>query len=1214
MKGLDKEVEDIILSKKSKIDILFVVYKLQSVIDANSLYNILSDIDRSKFNINILLLCKSQYSIDFDAEINYLYETENCFWDSMLNNNLNLESFFYKQYDIVISYSGIITSELIYKLDSSVYKLAYMSGEFIDNHKGYTIDYLRNIYINIDRIICESEYEKLSIISNLGEDLIKNIKVIDKNTNINLDINKDDSVFTIVSVARLNYDKGIDKLIRVHRQLLNEGIKNRVIVIGEGSQRSYFEHLININKIKDTFILEGYKINPYDYIKNADLFVLASDSEGLPLVIMESMILQKPIVATNVNGTRELLQDGYGMLVENNDIGLYTGIKEMILNKELREVYINKLKSINQFSFDEEIVIPKVENLFDRYVKIGSDGKKNILIVIYVMAGGGCEKSLINLLNSLDYNKYSVDVIAIIKDMGDIYNFNPNVNVRYIFNNVQEFFENYTNEYIYPLDKVYDLEIAYSDISSIEFLLKNGSYNTKKIAWVHGDISYIGTYKPIEYIKSLYDKVDKIVCVSNDTKDRFIEFLDKSLEPKIEVIYNAMPVESILGKKRSKKTFNILAVSRLSYEKGIDRLIRIHKRLLDEGVYNYLSIIGDGYDSKNIENLINELGVSDTCKIYGYISNPYPYIKNSDLIVSPSREEGFGLVIAEAMILEKPIVATETHGSKDLLQYKYGLITLNDDEDLYVGIRNILKDDELRQSYINNIKTIDEFKFKKETVIKQIDNLINIKEGKIKVLFTILGLWGGGAEASLINILNNLDYSKYEVDLLILIKSYINFNDINDKVNKLPFIYNTEEEAYMDLIKDKPNLEINKYYDVEIAYLGRPTVEAITKCSKNKCKKISWIHGAISFTIADSSIEYINNLYSNIDKVVCVSDGVKKEFMDTVNEDIKGKCITINPIVDKDIIQAKSKLKESSDLIYTIPFYIDKNKDMDNTLKMATACMRSIEHSKYVNMIIYNQGGLTNEELYNFMNKFNINFTIIGEGKNDGIAYARYMMLKYILKEHKDIKYLAEIHLDMIFSDDWEVPIINRLENSDEPMMCANIVYYDTESNRHILNSDNRYVDFSGNLENKMSILKSYESNGIIEKFTHPVIHKISALEAINAYDVGFLVGKQGYEDDSVLLGYNYYMGTKNKWMPKCCLESCVYHKVCAQRFDINDKYEQWEINNNGLKAQYGAYGQKELARMREEYSFRFKEEYENMIIDKIKINEVPSVSYKKGM
>ena len=65
------------------------------------------------------------------------------------------------------------------------------------------------------------------------------------------------------------------------------------------------------------------------------------------------------------------------------------------------------------------------------------------------------------------------------------------------------------------------------------------------------------------------------------------------------------------------------------------------------------------------------------------------------------------------MILEKPIVATETHGSKDLLQYKYGLITLNDDEDLYVGIRNILKDDELRQSYINNIKTIDEFKFKR---------------------------------------------------------------------------------------------------------------------------------------------------------------------------------------------------------------------------------------------------------------------------------------------------------------------------------------------------------------------------------------------------------------------------------------------------------------------------------------------------------------------
>ena len=190
-------------------------------------------------------------------------------------------------------------------------------------------------------VLVETDYEHLhNILTSKGfatkdKYFANDIYMIDKNININLDINKDDSVFTIVSVARLNYDKGIDKLIRVHRQLLNEGIKNRVIVIGEGSQRSYFEHLININKIKDTFILEGYKINPYDYIKNADLFVLASDSEGLPLVIMESMILQKPIVATNVNGTRELLQDGYGMLVENNDIGLYTGIKEMILNKEL---------------------------------------------------------------------------------------------------------------------------------------------------------------------------------------------------------------------------------------------------------------------------------------------------------------------------------------------------------------------------------------------------------------------------------------------------------------------------------------------------------------------------------------------------------------------------------------------------------------------------------------------------------------------------------------------------------------------------------------------------------------------------------------------------------------------------------------------------------------------------------------------------------------
>lgn len=1222
MNGVYKEIEDKILNDKSTIDILFMVYRLQEDSFTKSLYDTIKDLDKSKYNIQVVVLCKSDCNMNFGVDIQYLYESEYRFWECKLKNNFNF--YLDKQYDIVISYSCIITAEIISKLDINIFKLAYIHGDFMTIHKGYTMDYLRDIYKNINTIMCTTEDIKISVIDSLGKELVSNISTIydqvdsidiysKKDESEDKEIDKEDTTLNIVSVGRLNHDKGFDKLIRVHKKLIDEGIKNTVRVLGEGSERGYFENLININNVKETFILEGYKENPYECIKDADLFVLASDSEGLPLVIMESMILHKPIVATNVNGTRELLKDGYGMLVENSDKGLYSGIKKMALSKDLRESYVNKLKSVNQFKFDKEIIVPEIENLFDRYIKKENSKKINILIVVHIMAGGGCEKSLINLLDNIDYNKYNIDVIILIKQMGDVYNFNPNANIKYVFENLNEFDRKYNKDYIYPLNKIYDLEIAYSDVSSIEFLLKNGNYHANKIAWVHGDISYLGLFKSKEYLIDIYEKMAAIVCVSKDTKDRLIEFLGISIEPKMEVIYNLMPIDEIRGNKYTKSNpFNILAISRLSYEKGIDRLIRIHRRLLDEGVYNHLKIVGDGYEKSNLENLIKELGVSDTCKICGYIKNPYPYIENSDLIVSPSRQEGFGLVIAEAMVLEKPIIATETHGSKELLEYKYGLITLNDDQDLYIGMKNIINDDYLRQCYVDNIKTINKFKFNKDIGIKKLNDLINVKEGKVRILVTILAFWGGGAEASLINILNNLDYDKYDIDLLTLIKSDTNIDLINKNVNKLPFVYDTEEDAYKDLIKDKPDFEMDEVYDVEIAYLGRPTIEVITKCSKSQSKKISWLHGTINFTIAGSNIEYIQNLYSKIDKIVCVSEGVEKELIDNIKVDVGDKCCVINPILDEEYIKFKSNLSSNSSLIYTLPFYIDKNKNFKEFLEMATDCIKSIERCKFANIIIYNQGGLTNEELAKFMSQFNISFTILGNGMNDGIAFARYMMLKYILKEYKHMKYLAEIHLDMIFSENWEVPIINRLDLSDEPMMCANIIYYDTESNKHVLNSDNKYIDFSGDLEAKINILKSNESYGIIEKFTHPVIHKIDVLEAINAYDIGFLIGKQGYEDDSLLLGYSYYMGTKNKWVPKSCLESCVYHKVCAQRFDIEDKYNQWELNNKGLKSQYGAYGQKELARMRGEYYLRFIEEYESMILDKNRYKEKVNVGYKK--
>lgn len=124
-------------------------------------------------------------------------------------------------------------------------------------------------------------------------------------------------------------------------------------------------------------------------------------------------------------------------------------------------------------------------------------------------------------------------------------------------------------------------------------------------------------------------------------------------------------------------------------QKGYDRLLEVHRKLLDEGLQHQLLIIGDGYDLINIQALLDKLELQKTAKMLGFKSNPYPYLKKADFYVMSSRHEGFPTIIAEALILNKPISATDISGIKDLLQNgKLGIITSNSEDGIYDGMKN----------------------------------------------------------------------------------------------------------------------------------------------------------------------------------------------------------------------------------------------------------------------------------------------------------------------------------------------------------------------------------------------------------------------------------------------------------------------------------------------------------------------------------------------
>src|SRR5690606_20874334 len=155
---------------------------------------------------------------------------------------------------------------------------------------------------------------------------------------------------------------------------------------------------------------------------------------------------------------------------------------------------------------------------------------------------------------------------------------------------------------------------------------------------------------------------------------------------KIVRIYNPLDTDEILGKANepighykfstSAKTF--VSVGTVFPQKGFDRLLKAHRRLLDEGFAHRILILGDGYAFENLKKLQKELGLSESVTLLGYTENPYPFVKAADFYLLSSRYEGFPTVLSEAVALKKKIIATDVSGVRELLEDgKLGLITEN---------------------------------------------------------------------------------------------------------------------------------------------------------------------------------------------------------------------------------------------------------------------------------------------------------------------------------------------------------------------------------------------------------------------------------------------------------------------------------------------------------------------------------------------------------
>ena len=368
---------------------------------------------------------------------------------------------------------------------------------------------------------------------------------------------------------------------------------------------------------------------------------------------------------------------------------------------------------------------------------------KKVLFFIPNLMHGGAEKVLVNLLNNLDKTKYDITLQTIF-DVGVNKKYlNKDIKYKYIFKKLfrgsTTLFKFCSPKFLYKylIKEKYDIAVSYLEGPTARIISGCPYEDSKKISWIHTEMKdfdkFSVGFRSEREAKMCYEKFDKIVCVSNTVKEKFLEIAEGNT-CNIDVVYNTNETEQILQKSKEKvedvsfnnKIINICSVGKITQVKGYDRLARVHKKLIDEGLDHHIYILGIGEDEDKINKYIKENNLQETYTLLGFKDNPYKYVSKCDLFVCSSYREGFSTAVTESLVVGTPVVSTLCSGAQELLGYnnEYGLVVENSEEGIYEGIKKLLEDRELLAYYKEKASERGSF-FSKEKTVKAVEDMID---------------------------------------------------------------------------------------------------------------------------------------------------------------------------------------------------------------------------------------------------------------------------------------------------------------------------------------------------------------------------------------------------------------------------------------------------------------------------------------------------------
>lgn len=373
--------------------------------------------------------------------------------------------------------------------------------------------------------------------------------------------------------------------------------------------------------------------------------------------------------------------------------------------------------------------------------------KKKLLFVIPGLDAGGAEKSLVNLLNAMDESRFSVDLfmfsheglfigqlpqwVRILPKNEKLVDFQKPLfqslltlfkkgklalaKDRFLYYLKNRFIKNSgrAEQYAWQhlrsacdtLPTRYDAAIGFLEKTANYFVVDCVAAKTK-IAFIHTAYSELNLDTAFD--SAYFAVTDTVAVVSPDCEVNFTKVFPE-FAAKVSVMPNIVSSHLInqLSLAQPENFFenSIVSVGRLETVKGFDMAIEAARILKEKNIAFHWSIIGEGTERANLQNLIGRYGLQNHVHFPGLKDNPYPYIRTAKIFVQSSRYEGKSIAVDEAKILARPIILTNFTTAKDQIEHHVnGLIVEMTPEGIAEGIIKYLEDADFTEKIIANLR------------------------------------------------------------------------------------------------------------------------------------------------------------------------------------------------------------------------------------------------------------------------------------------------------------------------------------------------------------------------------------------------------------------------------------------------------------------------------------------------------------------------------